>query len=123
MTNALILVDHGSRLAEANAQLEEVAERVRARGEYGVVKAAHMELAAPTVGEVFDACVAAGARDVTVALWFLGPGRHSTRDVPRLAEEAAGRHPGVAWRVAEPLGVSERTVEEILERARAARKT
>ncbi|KAF0245173.1 MAG: Sirohydrochlorin [Planctomycetota bacterium] len=118
---ALILVDHGSKLPEANALLEQVAERVRARGGFDVVKASHMELAPPTIGESFDACVAAGATDVTVAQFFLGPGRHSTLDIPRLAQDAAKRHSAVAWRVTEPLGLSDRIVDALLDRVREAR--
>jgi sirohydrochlorin ferrochelatase len=57
---------------------------------------------------------------VTVAQWFLGPGRHSTKDIPRLAEEAARRHPGVTWRVAAPLGADERLVEALLARVEEA---
>ncbi|MEK7467716.1 MAG: CbiX/SirB N-terminal domain-containing protein [Planctomycetota bacterium] len=118
---ALILVDHGSKLPEANALLEQVAERIRARGGFDLVKGSHMELAPPTIGEAFDASVAAGATDITLAQFFLGPGRHSTLDIPRLAAEAAKRHAAVAWRVTEPLGLSDRIVDALLERVREAR--
>jgi len=120
--NALILVDHGSKLDAANRVLDDAAARVTARGGFGLVMAAHMELAGPTVGEAFDACVAAGAEDVTVALVFLGPGMHSTRDIPRMAREAAARHPGVRWRLTEPLGASEGVIEAVLERVREAER-
>lgn len=118
---ALILVDHGSRLPEANALLEQVAERLRKRGGFDLVRASHMELAPPSLGEAFEACAAAGATDVTIAQYFLGPGRHSAKDIPRLAEEAARKHPGVAWRLTEPLGLSDRIVEALEERIREAR--
>jgi sirohydrochlorin ferrochelatase len=118
---ALLLVDHGSKLPDANALLDQVAERVRARGGFDVVKVSHMELAPPTLGEAFDACVAGGATDVTVALYFLGPGRHSTLDIPRMAQEAAKRHPAVAWRLTEPLGITEGVIDALLERVREAR--
>jgi sirohydrochlorin ferrochelatase len=117
---ALIVVDHGSQLEESNRLLEKVALRIAARGGYGLVKAAHMELAPPSVSEAFDACVAGGATSVTVAQYFLGPGRHATRDIPRLVEEAAEKHAGVTWRVTEPLGLSDRLIDAILEKAREA---
>lgn len=117
---ALLLVDHGSVLREANDLLEEVAAALGRRGGFGLVMASHMDLARPTVGEAFDACVGAGADDVTVAQFFLGPGRHSTKDIPRMAEEAARRHPGVSWRVTEPLGSSDHVIEALLERIRGA---
>ena len=119
---ALLLVDHGSVLPDANALLEDVAAEVGRRGGFAVAMASHMELAAPSVAEGFDACVEAGATDVTVAQFFLGPGRHSTKDIPRLAGEAAKRHPGVAWRVTEPLGNSAHVVEALLERIRGTER-
>jgi len=113
---AILLVDHGSRRAAANEQLEEIARRIRAREPGRVVVAAHMELAAPSIGEGVDACVAAGAREIVVHPYMLSPGRHSTTDIPELAREAAGRHPGVTVSVSEPLGVHEKLVDVVLER-------
>ncbi|MCZ7686866.1 MAG: hypothetical protein M5U28_52225 [Sandaracinaceae bacterium] len=94
MTQALLLVDHGSRLAEANAQLDALAALVRARTG-GIVRLAHLELASPTIAEGFEACVADGAAEVVVVPVFLAPGRHAGEDIPRIAAEAAARH-GVA---------------------------
>jgi sirohydrochlorin ferrochelatase len=113
---ALVLVDHGSREAAANRVLEEVAERLRRRLPGRLVRVAHMELAPPSLGDAFDACVAEGSREVVVLPYFLGPGRHSADDIPRLAREAALRHPGVAVRVAEPLGVHDALVDVLLDR-------
>jgi sirohydrochlorin ferrochelatase len=63
-----------------------------------------MELAEPSVGTAFDACVSAGATTVVVAPYFLWPGNHWDRDIPALAAEAGRRHPGVRYLVAAPLG-------------------
>ena len=48
---AILLVDHGSRRAEANAQLEVLAEGVRRKRPGWVVHTAHLELAPPRVAE------------------------------------------------------------------------
>jgi sirohydrochlorin ferrochelatase len=119
---ALVLVDHGSRSAAANASLELVAREVAAmaHGRYVAVLAAHMEIASPTVGEAFDAAVAAGADCVVVCLYFLAPGRHSMEDVPRLAAEAAARHPGLGYEVSTPLGPDPAVSALVLTRAAEA---
>jgi sirohydrochlorin ferrochelatase len=113
---ALILVDHGSRLAEANQILEDVAAMVR-----GITKdpvyTAHMDLAAPTIAEAFDAAVAAGADHVFVFPYFLAPGRHSRQDIPRMCAEAAARHPGVRWHCTGPIGLEPGLGELIVRRA------
>ena len=115
MTKALLLVDHGSRRAAANENLHEVATLAReALGEGSIVEVAHMELAEPSIGQAFDACVAAGAREVVVFPWFLASGRHAREDIPRLVTEAAARHPGVTHRVTAPFGPHPLLVEAAL---------
>lgn len=113
---AILLVDHGSRRPEANAQLEAMAALLRAREPERIVHVAHMELAPPTVAEGIAACVADGAQEVVVHPYLLTPGRHSQEDIPALAAAAARDHPGVSVRVSAPLGVHERLVDVILAR-------
>jgi len=115
--SALILVDHGSRFAEANDMLAEVAEMVRALADGAEVRYAHMELAEPTIQQAFEACVKAGATQVIVHPYFLSPGRHSTRDIPRMVADAARAFPGVQYCVTEPLGLHPKIGEVVLERA------
>jgi len=81
-----------------------------------VVKFAHMELAAPTISDGFAACVAAGATDVIAHPYMLSPGRHAMADIPRLVGQAAASHPGVSYRVTEPLGVHPLMAEMVLHR-------
>jgi sirohydrochlorin ferrochelatase len=103
-TTGLVLVDHGSRRAESNALHEDTVRAWRASSGYPIVEAAHMELAEPSIGTAFDACVAQGATTVVIQPYFLSPGRHWDRDIPELAAEAAARHPGVHFLVTAPLG-------------------
>lgn len=119
MRRAIVLVDHGSREPEANAVLEEVAARVRERAPDRMVRFAHMELAPPSLAEAIERCVAEGARDIVVHPYFLGPGRHASNDIPRLAREAAARHEGVKVRVSAPLGPHPLLADVVLERAAA----
>jgi sirohydrochlorin ferrochelatase len=101
---AVVIVDHGSRRAEANRRHEEFVREWRSRSSATIVEPAHMELAEPSVGTAVDACVAAGAGLVVVAPYFLWPGNHWEHDIPRLAAEACARHPGVRHLVTAPLG-------------------
>jgi sirohydrochlorin ferrochelatase len=113
---AVLLVDHGSRRGEANAQLDALAERVRSRLPDHFVQVAHMELAAPSVAQGIDACVAAGAEEIVVHPYFLGPGRHTRHDIPRLVAEAAARHAGLRIAVSEPLGLHDKLVDVVVAR-------
>ncbi len=118
---AILIIDHGSRVAAANAQLAEVAALVESSlGDGTIVRHAHMELAAPTIPDALAALVAAGAQEIAVHPYFLAPGRHATEDIPRIVAEGAARHPGVAVRVTPPLGVHPLLAELVILRARPA---
>ncbi len=117
---AVILVDHGSRSEAANSSLEALAELLRGACPDRLVLAAHMELAPPTLAEAFKRCAGQGVQRITVMPYFLGPGRHTTRDIPALVREAAGDHPEVDVRLAHPLGVHPKLVEIILDRVAEA---
>jgi sirohydrochlorin ferrochelatase len=116
---ALIIVDHGSKLNEANEMLIDIVERIKKKNlsEFEIITYSHMELAEPTISQAFDDCVSKGADHIVVHPYFLAPGRHSTQDIPRMAKEAAAKHPGVSYKVTEPLGIHDKIIEAILERS------
>jgi sirohydrochlorin ferrochelatase len=116
MKRAVLIVDHGSRLPEANELLEAVAARVRERLPDRLVRTAHLDLAAPSIPEAIDACAALGADEIVLAPWFLSPGAHTARDLPRIAQEAAGLHPALRILCAAPLGFDEKLVDVLIER-------
>ncbi len=119
--HAILLIDHGSRRPEANALLDEVVARVKARvGEEAIVEAAHMEIAEPTIEQGFSRCVERGASVVVAHPFMLAPGRHVQEDLPRLLAEAASSHEGVGFVVAAPLGTHDGVISAIVERCEAA---
>ena len=120
MNRAILLVDHGSRRPEANAQLEQLAAMIAQRVPGAIVRFAHMELAAPDIATAVAQCAAAGARELVVQPYFLAPGNHSTHDIPQQVHEAATRHPDLSVRVSEPLGLHPKLVDVILDRVEEA---
>ena len=115
---AILLVDHGSVRPEANHMLDCVANLLQAMvGPEVLVRAAHMELAEPLIPDGVDACVAAGATELVVFPYMLSPGKHSTRDIPRIVGEATRLHAGLRVRVTPAFGVHAKLAEVIAERA------
>jgi len=116
---ALIIVDHGSKVDDANQMLVEIAELVKKKNDQGfdIITHCHMELVEPTIEQAFDYCVAKGASHIVVHPYFLAPGRHSTQDIPRMVEEAAIKNSNVTYKVTEPLGIHEKIIEVVLERS------
>ncbi len=113
---ALLLVDHGSRQAAANELLEQIGGLVRARRPDLVVELAHMEIATPSLEEGVAACISAGAREIVIHPYFLAPGLHTQHTIPELVAKSAARHPDVALRISQPLGLHEKLLDVVIER-------
>jgi sirohydrochlorin ferrochelatase len=120
VTTALLLIAHGSRQAEANADLDYVAEALRQRG-YPIAVASFLELAEPDIEEGGARCVEAGARRVVLVPYFLSAGVHVRRDLTEARDRLTARFPEVEFRLAEPLGRHPLLLDVVEERAREAR--
>lgn len=101
---ALLLIAHGSRRPEANADLESVAGQLRERGRYPLVQASFLELAEPDIETGGSYCVDRGATDVVLLPYFLSPGKHVVEDLTAARDRLAERFPSVRFVLAEPLG-------------------
>lgn len=118
--SALLLIAHGSRRAEANADLEYVADAMRSRGRYDFVQVAYLELAEPNIPDAGAICVHRGATRVTMLPYFLSPGVHVRRDLETFRNELAVRFPSATFLLAEPLGRHPLLIEIVDQRAREA---
>lgn len=109
MITGIIIIDHGSRLAESNQLLEQVAQSFARQyaGEYAIVEPAHMELSEPSLATAYGRCVERGAGRIVVCPYFLGPGKHWTRDIPRLAAETQKKHPNTTYHITATLGLDD----------------
>lgn len=114
----IILVDHGSRLAESNRLVETVAVALQSRfpNELDIVEPAHMELAEPSIATAYGRCVARGATEIVVLPYFLGPGRHWTTDIPALTAAAAVPFPQSTFQIAGTLGLDDLMLQLLFKR-------
>jgi sirohydrochlorin ferrochelatase len=120
MQTGIIIVDHGSRLEQSNRMLEELAVQFAKRfaGKYEIVEPAHMELAEPSIATAYAQCVKRGATRVIVCPFFLGPGKHWTKDIPHLtAAAAAAQFPQTQFHVAQTLGIDDLILDLLDKRA------
>jgi sirohydrochlorin ferrochelatase len=115
----LLLIAHGSRNPDANADLLHVAEALRARG-HAIVEPAFLELAAPTIAEAGASCVRQGATLVVLVPYFLSAGVHVRRDLTEACRALAEQFPSARFRLAEPLGPHPLLLEVVTERVRQA---
>jgi len=112
----LLVVDHGTRSAEANARLAGFAQILAEARPDWLVAHAHMELAEPNIDSGIDSLVAAGATEILVHLHFLVAGYHVRESIPQGIEVARERHPKILITTTAPLGEDPRLVEIVVER-------
>ena len=105
---SLLLVAHGSRRAESNDEVRQLARRLenRGNGEFGQVACAFLELAEPSIPDGLRAAIRAGAREVTVLPYFLSAGRHVVADIPAEVNIIRAESPEVEIVLAPYLGAS-----------------
>jgi len=120
VTDAVLLIAHGSRNPAAQADHERLCGLVGAAA--GVtVHPAYLELAEPGIADAVADAVAAGADRVRLVPLFLHTGNHVARDIPGIVEAARGDHPGVTIQLDEHVGADPGLVDLIAARVAPAR--
>ena len=118
MTHALLLIAHGSRRPQANADLARLADLVREQpeSEGTIVEIGYLELTGPTIPEGFRKCVEQGATRVRIVPYFLSMGVHMQEDLTQICEELEAEFPEVRIQVRRPLGLHPKVVDVVMER-------
>lgn len=116
--SALLLMAHGTPLAEANGPLERIAGRLGVATDYCRVTVGYLDCNEPTIPAAIDSLVEEGASRLVALPYFLHRGRHVRDDLPALLAEARQRHPNLEIAEAEELGYDLRLAELIAERVK-----
>jgi sirohydrochlorin ferrochelatase len=116
MKTAILLMAHGSRIAEANDAAREIADQVRQMTGYDIVEVSFREQHLPNIQAGIDACVAQGAERVLLMPYFLFVGAHVQEDLPAEMAEAKRRHPRVEFAMGKHLGAHRKLAEVVVER-------
>src|SRR6516165_6154261 len=94
---ALLLIAHGSREPEANADLSRLAEELRQSGQFAHVEPAYLELATPDIDAGAANCVRVNVRRVVLLPYFLSAGVHVRRDLTAARDRLAARFPATEF--------------------------
>jgi sirohydrochlorin cobaltochelatase len=84
---AIIVFAHGSRIEAANIAVRDAARQLAQAGGYPRVEAAFLELGQPDLPTAVRTLAAQGFRQFVVVPYFLTPGLHLDRDLPRLIRD------------------------------------
>ncbi|AMV73408.1 CbiX/SirB N-terminal domain-containing protein [Desulfuromonas carbonis] len=116
MKTAILLMGHGSRVADANDALHAIAAMVRENSGFEIVEVSFREMHAPNIQAGIDRCVAQGAGRILLYPYFLFAGAHVLEDLPAEMAAAAARYPGLEMTLGKPLGVHPKLAEIVCER-------
>lgn len=116
---ALLVVAHGSRRAESNDEVRDLAAclREQAGQSYDMVESAFLELAEPSIPDGIRNAIRAGAGQVIVMPYFLSAGRHVVKDIPAEVEIVRRESPEVEILLAPYLGAAPGLTELMLMQA------
>ena len=120
MKTAILMMAHGSRIAEANDAAREVATMVQEMTGFEIVEVSFRELHEPNIQQGIDACVARGAGRILLVPYFLFMGAHVQHDLPEEIEMAQKRHPGLIMEMGGHLGAHRKLAEIETERINEA---
>lgn len=115
-STAVLLIAHGSRRAEANQDLVQLADLVSERGRYQIVEVSYLELAEPSIPQGGQKCVDRGARRVLMMPYFLSAGVHVVNDLQEIRRDLANQFPQVDFVLCSHLGLHPLMAEIVLER-------
>jgi len=115
---AIILLGHGSRVPEAGDSMRLVAEGLKSRYRHAMVEVCFLSRLGPHFEEIFEKCIAAGARRVIVIPYFLHGGLHIQLDIPEMLKRSAARHPGVQVILGDRLGYDDALIDIVEMRIR-----
>jgi len=113
---AILLMAHGSRIAEANDAARDVAKMVQELTGQEIVEVSFRELHEPNIQQGIDNCVARGAQKILLIPYFLFMGAHVQHDLPEEIETARKRHPGLEMVMGSHLGAHRKLAEIVSER-------
>lgn len=113
---AVLLIAHGSRRADANRDLAELAVRLRDTARYACVEIGYLELAEPTIPAGCQRCMVPGVKQVLLLPYFLSAGTHVTADLERYRAGFAAQFPNVEFRLCPPLGLHPLMLEIVRQR-------
>jgi precorrin-8X/cobalt-precorrin-8 methylmutase len=117
----LIIIGHGSKLPHNRENLEKLAEILRKKSNFKIVKISFMVRNKPTIPEAIEDVAKQGVSKIVLVPAFLAPGVHTTQEIPEMIglkeKEPALKARGIQLIYGEPLGADERIADIIEEKA------
>lgn len=120
MSAGVVVFAHGSRVEPANEAVRAVARELARAGGFERVETAFLELGEPDLPAAVARLAAAGVSRVVVIPYFVTPGLHLERDLPRIIAGISRTYKDLDLQVTPPLDGHPAMTQILLDRAREA---
>ena len=117
---AVILLGHGSRVANAGQNMERVAEKLKASYGFKSVEYCFMSRLGPHLPETLKKLVTVGEKEILVIPYFLHSGLHIILDIPEMLQKEAAKYEGIKVSFGENLGYDDMLVTLVAKRVEEA---
>ncbi len=104
---AVLLISHGSRSQKAHAEVQELAQKLKAETKMAILEYAFLEVESPTIPEGIASCVKKGATAIVILPHFLNSGNHVLKDIPEIIEKEKNKYPKISITMKPHLGSSD----------------
>ena len=105
MSEALLIVAHGTRSQAGREECDVLTARVRDLRPALTVEVGYLELSPPPISETVDRLARGGVTDITAVPLVLLAAGHAKGDVPAAIARERARHPRVGFRYGAALGI------------------
>lgn len=121
MTQAIILLAHGSRDPLWKQPIEAVARQIQVQAPTALVSCSYLELTEPDLPQCASNLIAKGALSIRIFPLFLGMGKHARADIPELMTQLQEQHPSISFELLPAAGERAELIE-LLAHLAVARK-
>lgn len=119
---AVVVLGHGSRRQEANAELEEIINLLAQRHDGWLIQKAYAEFAEPTLEQAVESLLEQGITDIVLMPFFLTMGNHLNKNLPDRLAKLTAVNPHLSITEARHLGADLLMVQLIEKRIAEAEK-
>lgn len=116
MTQAIIILGHGSKAPEALETLKQFGRMVKEVTTAPIVEIASLQFNRPDLSEAISSAVTQGAKKIVIVPLFLYKGIHIQEDIPAVLAEERKKFPQVEMVLADSIGADRRIVEIVCDR-------
>lgn len=114
--DAVVYIGHGSRIVEGNNQFIAFIEKVKKEVNISVQEIAFLELASPSIYEMMEKVILAGAREILVVPVLLFAAAHFKKDIPEELETVKKKFSKVHFYVSNPFDLHPKMLDLVLKR-------